>query len=165
MELKKLLPHKAVDFIKDSNKLKIIIILIIGVFLMTFMPEDVEKKEVHDTLNIQEQEERLENILSKINGAGKVEVMITYYGSSQTSIAYETKSEVEEKSRQTDKRAVMSGNSPVVIQELYPKVKGVIVVAQGADDIGVKRALREAVTAAMGVGASDVCVYEKSLGG
>lgn len=163
--MKKLLPRKAVDFIKDSNKLKIIIILIIGVFLMTFMPENGEKKEVQDTLNIQEQEERLENILSKINGAGKVEVMITYYGSSQTSIAYETKSEVEEESRQTDKRAVMSGNSPVVIQELYPKVKGVIVVAQGAGDIGVKHALREAVTAAMGVGASDVCVYEKSLGG
>lgn len=146
---------------KYSNNPIIVIILIIGVFLMTFIPSEKDSGEVKHVFDGYSDEERLESILSKISGAGEVDVMITYYGGSEQSIAYEIKSENEEKSSQVDKRAVMSGNSPVVVQELYPEVKGVIVVAQGAGSAEVKRALSEAVTAVMGVGASRVRVYEK----
>lgn len=160
--MKKLLWDRIVKTKKYRNNLLIIIILIIGVFLMTFVPSGKDNEEVKKHFDGYGDEKRLENILSKISGAGEVEVMITYYGGSEQSIAYETKSESEEKSSQLDKRAVMSGNSPVVVQELYPEVKGVIVVAQGAGCAEVKRALSEAVTAAMGVGASKVRVYEKA---
>lgn len=159
--MKKLLSDKFTKIKKYSNNPMLVIILIIGVFLMTFIPSGGDNKEVKYDLDIYSDEERLENILSKISGAGEVDVMITYYGGSEQSIAYEIKSENEEKSSRVDKSAVMSGNSPVVVQELYPQVKGVIVVAQGAGSAEVKRALSEAVTAVTGVGASRVRVYEK----
>ncbi len=160
--MKKLQLQTVVDFFKNKNNLMLALILIIGIFLMTFMGNE-EKKEVQNSLDVQSQEEQLQNILSKISGAGKVEVMITYYGGSETSIAYEMKSENEEKSSQTDKRAVMSGNDPVVIQELYPEVKGVLVVAQGAGNAEVKHSLAQAAAAAMGVSISRVRVYKSAF--
>lgn len=161
--MKKLQLQTVVDFLKNKNNLLLVIIFIVGVFLMTSVTGGGEKKEVQNTLNMQEQERQLEAILSQISGAGRVEVMITYYGGSEQSLAYELKSEDEEKSRQVDKRAVMSGSDPVIVQELYPEAKGVIVVAQGAGSAEVKRALTEAVVAAMGVGASKVRVYKSAF--
>lgn len=161
--MKKLELQKLVDFFKNKNNLALVLIFIVGVFLMTSVSGGGEKKEVAQTLDTQKQEEQLEAILSQISGAGKVEVMITYYGGSEQSLAYELKSEKEEKSSEVDKRAVMSGSDPVIVQELYPEVKGVIVVAQGAGNIEVKRALTEAVAAAMGVGTARVRVYKSAF--
>ena len=137
------------------------VILIIGVILMVSVSgSGAKKKEVHTEIDTAGEEARLEAILSEIDGAGNVSVMVTYYGGTEQSLAYETKSDNNKDSRSEDKTAVMSGSSPMIVQELYPKVKGVIVVAQGAGDISVKRELTEAVTAAMGVGASRVKVYK-----
>ena len=155
--------QKAVDFFKNKNNLLLVLILIIGVFLMRSISGGEDKKEVSATLNTQEQKRQLEDILSHIDGAGKVEVMITYYGGTEQSLAYEMKSENEEKSSEVDKRAVMSGNNPVIVQELYPEVKGVVVVAQGAGAAEVKRALSEAVSAALGIGVSKVRVYKSAF--
>lgn len=41
--------------------------------------------------SVEDEEKRLANILSQIDGAGEVSVMITYYSSSEKNIAYETK--------------------------------------------------------------------------
>lgn len=148
-------------FFKTRNNLALLIILIIGVILMTSVSGGRNKKEVKQGLDIAAQEDKLEKILSKIDGAGRVSVMITYYGGAEQSLAYEVSSDSEERSRQEDRRAVMSGNNPVVVQELYPGVKGIIVVASGAGDIRIKRSLAEAASAAMGVSMSCVRVYKE----
>ena len=41
--------------------------------------------------SVEDEEERLANILSQIDGVGDVSVMITYYSSSEKNIAYETR--------------------------------------------------------------------------
>ena len=159
--MKKLQSSVIIKFFSSRNNLVLSVIIIIGVILMVSVSGNgSEKKEVHTSIDTAAEEVRLEEILSRIEGAGKVHVMVTYYGGTEQSIAYEIKSDTDKDSRQEDKRAVMSGNSPMVVQELYPKVKGVIVAAQGAGDISVKRKLTEAVTAAMGVTASRVKVYK-----
>ena len=160
-ELKKLQSGLISKFLTSRNNLVLSVILIIGVILMVSVSgSGAKKKEVHTEIDTAGEEARLEAILSEIDGAGNVSVMVTYYGGTEQSLAYETKSDNNKDSRSEDKTAVMSGSSPMIVQELYPKVKGVIVVAQGAGDISVKRELTEAVTAAMGVGASRVKVYK-----
>ena len=158
----KLKMNDAVKFLTNKNNLPLVIILIIGIVFMTVLSDKPQQKSSSD--NVQLQEEQLESILSEISGAGKVEVMITYYGSSEKDIAYETKTSTsgsdKNSSGSEDKKAVISGGEPVVVQEKYPRVKGVIVVAQGADSIEVKRALTDAVTAATGAAACNVCVYK-----
>lgn len=160
----KLKMNDAVKFLTNKNNLPLVIILIIGIVFMTVLSDKPQQKSSSVNDNVQLQEEKLESILSEISGAGKVEVMITYYGSSEKDIAYETKTSTsgsdKNSSGSEDKKAVISGGEPVVVQEKYPRVKGVIVVAQGADSIEVKRALTDAVTAATGVAACNVCVYK-----
>ena len=156
--------NDVIKFLKSRNNLVPLVILIIGIILMTSVSFGGGKREVQTSIDTAAEEARLEDILSGIDGAGRVRVMVTYYGSTEQSLAYEIKSDKDESSKQEDKRAVMSGSEPVIVQELYPRVKGVIVVADGAEDITVKRALSEAVCAAMGVGISNVRVY-KSKGG
>ena len=151
--------QRILDFFKNKNNIVIVIIFILGAFLMSAVSGN-DEREVKQTITAHEQEEGLKEILSHIKGVGKVEVLVTYYGGAEQSIAYEIKSQQEEKSSEMDKRAVMSGSEPVIVQELYPEVKGVIVVAQGAGRIEIKRALTEAVCAALGVSAARVSVYE-----
>ena len=156
--------NDAVKFLTNKNNLPLVIILIVGIVFMTVLSDKKKQKSSSVNDNVQLQEEKLESILSEISGAGKVEVMITYYGSSEKDIAYETKTSTsgsdKNSSGSEDKKAVISGGEPVVVQEKYPRVKGVIVVAQGADSIEVKRALTDAVTAATGAAACNVCVYK-----
>ena len=156
--------NDAVKFLTNKNNLPLVIILIIGIVFMTVLSDKPQQKSSSVNDNVQLQEEKLESILSEISQHGKVEVMITYYGSSEKDIAYETKTSTsgsdKNSSGSEDKKAVISGGEPVVVQEKYPRVKGVIVVAQGADSIEVKRALTDAVTAATGAAACNVCVYK-----
>lgn len=97
------------------------------------------------------EEERLSEILSEIDGAGEVSVMISYVGTMEKDIAYDDEGS----------RAITSGGDVVVRREVYPEVKGVIVIADGAGNASVRQQIKEAVTAVTGAGANRVCVYER----
>lgn len=153
---------------KNKNNLVICVILIIGIVFMVASGKEKDKKgEISvpaQTSEVQNEQARLEEILSRIDGAGKVSVMITYYSSTEKSIAYETKKNTaqrEDKSeRSEDNKAVMTDSGPLVVKEVYPRVKGVIVTAEGAGNASVKSALTSAVAAALDVPAHRICIFE-----
>ncbi len=152
--------------LKNKNNLLILVILIIGIVFMAASNGDTDKKDASpkDTDTQISEEERLEEILSKIDGVGEVSVMVTYYSGTEKSIAYEVKKSTvtrEDKSEQSeDAKAVTADGEPMVVKEVYPEVKGVIVTAQGAGSASVKSALSEAVMAALGVPAHRICIFE-----
>lgn len=152
--------EELIKFFKNKNNRLILIILIIGVVIMLSAVGHSKPKPVTVSETVNEEEE-LSRILSGIDGAGKVSVMITYYGTSEKDIAYETKINSSDGTKSSeDRKAVMSDGTPMVVKETYPKVKGVIVTAQGADDAAVKRKLTEAVTAALDVPEYRVCICQ-----
>ena len=132
---------------KNKNNRLICLILIIGVVLMAVASVDKNKKaDIQPTAavtSVEDEEERLANILSQIDGAGEVSVMITYYSSSEKNIAYETK---------------VSSR-----KEVYPKVRGVIVTADGGGNSAVRSAISEAVTASLDVPAHRICIFKKEV--
>lgn len=134
----------------NRNNFIMLIILIIGL-AVTALPElkKAAKTETETVTDIGREEERLSEILSEIKGAGRVSVMITYESTMEKDIAYSGDNE----------RAVTSGGDVVVRREIYPPVKGVIVVADGADDPSVCNALKAAVTAVTGAAANHICIY------
>lgn len=158
---------KILDFIKNKNNRIILIILIIGTLFMLF--PSAPKKQPEKTQPSQEEtddSERLTQILSHIKGAGKVEVMVTYAQTSEKRLAYETKSGKSDRGsagyeENTDKQAVMSDGEPVVLSKTYPRVKGVVVIAEGAADAKVKTDIQDAVVTAFGIARHKVCVLEK----
>lgn len=158
---------KIAIFFKNKNNIIIVIILIIGTLFMLF--PGTEKKQTEKTTVSEEElsySEDLKKILSKIKGVGDVEVMITYSLTSEKRLAYETKSDKSDRGdsgyeESTDKQAVMSGGEPVILSKSYPKVKGVVVIAEGAESSKVKSDILEAVITAFDIPSHKVCILEK----
>ncbi|MBO5059762.1 MAG: hypothetical protein J6C82_02445 [Clostridia bacterium] len=123
--------------------------------------EDDTKARVYD---IYSDEERLQQILSKIDGVGEVYVMITYYGTTSYDVAFENRQNNSESEQETTKSvessAIMHNGTPLVKGEVYPKAKGVVIIAEGAENAEVKKAITDAATAALEVASYKVCVLE-----
>lgn len=152
--------------LKNKNNRIICIILIIGVVLMLMSGGGQEKKNIKETTDTYDEETRLAEILSDIDGAGRVSVMITYYSTAEKDIAYETKKNSvgldSRKEESEDKKAVMTGGEPMILKEVYPRVKGVIVTADGADSPAVRQAISEAVTAVTDAPSHRVVIYKRN---
>lgn len=151
--------EEALSFIKNKTNLMVIGVIIIGIIFMTaFSGAGGEKKEADiKTTDTDILEEKLCRILSDIEGAGDVSVMITYEGTGEKNIAYEK----SQRENSYDEKAVMSGGEPMILNEEYPEVRGVIVTAQGADNASVRRAISECVSAILDVDAHRICIYKK----
>lgn len=105
-------------------------------------------------------EERLSYLLSQVEGAGKVEVMIYADSSSEMIPAYndqldsrsnEESDRVSVESSERRELALSGDNKPVILKVEIPEIKGVVVVAEGADDFLVKQELNKAVCTLLGV--------------
>lgn len=123
-------------------------------------------------------EQRLEEALGEISGVGDVAVTVTLETGPEFEYAVDVSSnerEVREDDNEggervtvettTDNKLVLvqrsnaSGEEPVVIKEIQPEIKGVLVVAQGAGDPAVRSGLSRAVQTVLGVPAHVVTVY------
>ena len=131
-----------------------LVILIIGIVIIAIsgsIPSEKKTEELPAAVtDVQGEEERLSEILSQIDGAGRVSVMISYAGTAEKELAGESEG-----------RAYISGGDVVVKKETYPAVRGVIVIADGAGNSQVKQKIMEAVTAVTGAAANHVCVYPR----
>lgn len=164
-----------INFLKKWNTSYIYIILIIGVSIMLLAGTPEEKKdtdiqsEKKDYISGVTEEKRLEEILSYISGVGDVSVMVTYYSSAEKSLAYEKKIDIKGDSlngfggESSDEKAVLADGEPVVIQEISPEVRGVVVVAEGAENPTVNQNITKAVSTALGVAFHKICVLSKSV--
>lgn len=127
--------------------------------------------------NIQESEnleDKLEYILSKIKGVGKVDVLITYSESSSIVPIYNVNlstSKIEEKdtsggvrtteTENNQKDVVTNGNSEIVTKKTtMPKVEGTIIIAEGGSDANIKTNIISAVEAVTGVATHKIQVFE-----
>ena len=127
----------------------------------------------------QDTEARLKAVLSKIRGAGEVEVMITYENGMELVTAMSTnthsdtsetsdgeRSSTDRRTEETSEPATIStdgGDAPIVLMQKEPTVRGVIVVAEGAADIVVRLNLQRAVQALLNVPPARIEVFERAL--
>ncbi len=114
-------------------------------------------------------EEKLKSILSQMQGVGKVDVMITYDSSEENIPAFDTRksqSSTLEKDNEGGTRTITQedsdstlayedssdgGNAPVILKKNEPEVRGVLVVAEGADNIEVRERITNAVRVALDI--------------
>lgn len=123
-------------------------------------------------------EKQLSYILSKIDNAGKVSVMITYK-SSREFITDKDSSKSDKITNEKDNdggirvinelstndKTVLiseqgSNSKAVITKEINPEIKGIIVVAEGAKDVKVKQKLTNAVQTVLDIPAYRVIVLE-----
>ena len=124
-------------------------------------------------------EQKLEDILEKIDGAGEVKVMITYQDSG-TQVVEKDKNTSENSLEESDSTGGVrstkeqqlqestvyeeadAGNTPFVSKELLPKVEGILIVASGGDNQKVKQNISEAVLALFQVEAHRIKIVKMS---
>ena len=119
---------------------------------------------------IERTEKQLCSILEEIDGAGKVEVMITLESCYENVYAKGYSSQKDEddagaQSQLTEEYVIVksgSGTEECLIIKVYePMIKGVAVVAEGADNAQVKKAITETVCALFDVNSNKVSVIKK----
>lgn len=122
-------------------------------------------------------EEKLENILSKINGVGEVNVCINYSESSEIIAMYNENSKVStteetdasggiRKIEQTDSQKDIiykeddGEKTPITQKVIEPKIEGAIITAKGAGNTNVKANIIQAVEAVTGLATHKIQVFE-----
>lgn len=164
------------DFIGIRHKLGgwfkkyryVAIVLIAGVVLMLWPTTSNKEGNISETETTEHQQqdtttEMLEDILSQIKGAGKVEVLLTCSAGERIVYHVNEKSASTEDSQSKDLETalVTDGNrkeEALVSQVLPPEYLGAVVVCQGAGDPSVRLAISEAVSKATGLGADRISV-------
>jgi len=124
-------------------------------------------------------EQNLAEMLSQISGVGEVEVKITLASSSQRIYARNTTDNQEETVEEKDSQQVKrnsrhnkeskvvilnkgGGEEAVVKREIKPKVKGVLIVAEGAHNSQIKAGLIRAVERGLGIPSYKIAVLPKA---
>ncbi|HMM05871.1 MAG TPA: hypothetical protein PKD52_04280 [Clostridiales bacterium] len=108
-------------------------------------------------------EAELAEALSKIEGVGAVQVLIKWDGDISEKYAYnEERTEktdndgVTEKSSKNELVLIDGNAAPVTEEKIYPEITGVLVVAEGAGNENIRRALLTAVSAYLSVGTNRI---------
>ena len=109
-------------------------------------------------------EQRLEELLSQVQGAGQVRVLLTEDTGRET--VYQTDIQSDSDSRRSEDTVLVEDSSRnetgLVRRTLEPRYRGAVILCQGADIPGVKLAIVEAVRCVTGLGADEISVQKLS---
>ena len=196
------MPKLIKNFIEKSGKkgiTNVILMLIVGIVLLIISGyvssigrgeevlggEEISLSVLNDLQDLNENfandlSRELESILSLVEGAGEVRVMLTFATSNELIIAQnisDTYSRTMEEdgndgTRQIENRQNTSSyviirqsngsDMPLIVQEVLPEIAGVIVVAQGGGSAAVREALTRATHTVLGIRPHQVQVFSMS---
>ena len=157
------LKKKVVAMIKEYRYAAII--LAAGLILMLLpsgrKDESTDAIAVATQVEVDNLEERLGEILSSVQGAGKVKILLTQARGEQT--VYQTDTQEREEALTEDTVLVTGSDrsqNGLVCQRNPPKYQGAVIVCQGADKAAVRLALVEAVSKATGLSTDAITVLK-----
>lgn len=147
----------------------VFLVIAVGMLLLLLPLSEEGKTASQENLQLEEDfsvdalEKQLGEILSEINGAGRVNVMLTVESGMKRVFAQDVLIDQEDNAvqRETETVVVSSGTGTeetVLVQQIYPQFQGALVVADGGGDPSVRLALTEAVAALTGLGADKISV-------
>ena len=154
---------KVVSWIKEYKY--IALVLFVGVILMLIPSKNEKKSEIAPQPQVAEDkillQDALGSILSSLEGAGKVKVLLTLSRGEQ--IVYQTDYK-ESQSQTEEKTIVVSGagkeQQGLISQIIPPKYQGAVVLCQGADKAAIRLAIVNAVSNATGLTTDKITVLK-----
>lgn len=171
----KKLPKLSEKLKKDKKLLLTVAAGILGIVFIViseFIPKSSYKKvetgeQNKNSVSSYEEtlEKRLESIISSVDGAGRVQVMVTLDTSEQTQYAKDEKENSKSGDKTSEKSyekkyVLTDDDSGVVLKTTEPEVRGVIVVCDGGDNAAVKNGITSAVRAALSVDSNKITVLK-----
>ena len=159
----------------EKGKRVVLIVGAVGILLLAipeFLPKTSETAQASPSVAayIEQAEQRLGDIVGSIEGAGNCRIMVTLENGVEYVYATEqrTNSDRQEDTdkviqRDDNEQSVIvvdsgNGRDGLLVTEIQPTVKGVVVVCEGGDNEEVKARIVQAVTVAMNISSKRVCV-------
>ena len=161
-----------------KNKFVLIVIAVGLIFILLptgggsgGSPEPRATAEAPD-FSLREQEQKIAEALSKIDGAGRVSVVLTLKTGGEQVLATDssgsskrTKGETGEDTAQASETTVIVSaggqtENPVTVKYIYPEFKGALIVAEGAGDATVRLELVQAVAGLTGLKSDKITVLK-----
>lgn len=168
----RLSPEKLTAFLKQY---KFVLILIVAGIILLLLPsgDHSDRVEASDGLSGTEEdfsvealEEKLSAILSKVEGAGQVSVMLTVRSGMERVLASDREYTKSEKEVSRQERTVIidtdAGEEAVLLTQRYPTFQGALVVCPGGDDPQVQLLLTQALSALTGLSSGRITVCKGS---
>lgn len=180
--------------ISEDKREKVLICFLLGIFLLliatpvsTFSgKKGTDKKQTTSDEKEQEMkntekdayitwlENKLEQTIEGMEGAGEVDVMITLKDNGEKILdknqPYESEKETsKEEKKEITKEQIANhqetvlvekegDTEPIIIREMYPDIEGVVVVCEGGGDSGLSLQIKEAVQALFSIDAHKIVV-------
>ena len=148
------------------HKYRYVLLVVLAGILLMALPESEKNKEVPMTPpaeeeNITDLQSSLSTLLGKLQGAGRVQVLLTEAAGEQ--VLYER--DEERNGDQSRKKTVLVTGSDrkeggLVRQVIPPKYQGAVVLCQGADSASIRLAIVEAVSSATGLTSDKITVLK-----
>ena len=168
-------------FKQSPNRLKIAVVLgaagMLMIMLSELVPESKDKPEkamsqteTTDSDDFRKRTEReLKALLEQIEGVGDCEVMISLESSTEyiyaENISRFTEDNADRRSEKLDEDIVITENSgtrqPLIRKVIDPKIGGVVIVCEGGGDISINERVQKAVSTALNISSTRVCVEAK----
>ncbi|APC80981.1 stage III sporulation protein AG [Clostridium botulinum] len=194
MDIKNWLKKLETNPKNNKKNMNILIVVLVGVLFLiagsTFKKDSVmsknenpknkqtqeEKIEVENDDYEKETQNKLKTTLEKIDGVGKVEVMITFESgeekvpavninnSTNKSVEKDTEGGTRNTTQENEGSSVVVTNDgdktqPLIVKEYKPKITGVCIVAEGAEDNITKLRISKAVVDLFSLAENKVNVY------
>ncbi len=169
------LPRKLIAQLKKYKYAVLVFMIGIALLLLPIgktskSSEETPREETQsDEEYLRSMEERLAALLSQINGAGEVQVMLTMQTGSRTEYQFDTQVSsdtdgTENRSSEERKTVILSEGSAydkaAVSAVRYPQFQGALIVCEGADHPAVRLDLIHAVSALTGLNSSRITVVK-----
>ncbi len=115
---------------------------------------------------VQQTEQRLSKLVGSIEGAGRCRVLLTLDNGVEYVYATEERTASDSRdnaqSNDSERSAIVvdtgDGREGLLVTEIQPTVRGVVIVCEGGDNEAVRARVTEAVTVALQLSAKKVCV-------
>lgn len=163
------------DWLTRSEKVRlwikeyryVILVLVLGILLMMLPQGKTEEKKddnvlIPETEAVETLQEQLEQLLSQVQGAGMVRVLLTEAEGER--VIYQTDGEQSSQNSTRADTVIVSDSaraeSGLVQQILPPSYMGAIILSQGADSASVRLSLIEAVSNATGLSSDRISVLK-----
>ena len=155
------LKAKAGDFFRRYRF--VLLILLVGLLLM-WIPEKREvQAPVPQTKDLETEttQEALAHILTKIQGAGKVEVLLTEFRGAETVYQTDTQQSADSLRESTGLTSDAQREDHGLVRQVNPpEYLGAVIVCQGGDSPKVKLAIVEAVMSVTGLSSDKITVLK-----
>lgn len=163
--IKKMKTNKNFLIILSVGLAVLIAIIYFASFLTTNEKSSTKDDNINESFSTSEEyavyiENKLENVISQVKGAGNVDVIVTL----EKGFEYVYLTEEETKTSAsgittTTTTVVTVDGQPILIQENYPVIKGIVVVSSGASDVSVKMNILTLIQTVVEVESSKISIF------